>query len=221
MTEPRADEVLYECRCPADLAGRPCVHQALFTAQRRIERARDALRLMLPLAKGYAAAHPWPVNDAIVEEAEAVLAGPRPAQDPREALALSVADVARALGLAALDPFDPVALRIEAGLLTRLSDLAAARLGYVCPAADAPAQRADAIVPIEPVLASPPPAPQAREARVLSFADVENAIVDEIETKARNYQDFEWDPVNAGLARLQELAADRLRSVAPANGGAR
>jgi len=48
-----------------------------------------------------------------------------------------------------------------------------------------------------------------RNARLLSMADVENHIVDAIETLAKDYQMFEWGPVNKGFERLQELARER------------
>jgi DNA-binding XRE family transcriptional regulator len=49
----------------------------------------------------------------------------------------------------------------------------------------------------------------SRFARVLTQADVEDALVDAIETGAKDYQSFEWQPVNQGMARTRELAEQR------------
>ena len=53
---------------------------------------------------------------------------------------------------------------------------------------------------------------KAHRDHTLSMADVENAIVDEIETKAEDYQSFEWAPVHAGLERLKALVKERTGS---------
>lgn len=50
----------------------------------------------------------------------------------------------------------------------------------------------------------------SRERQFLSLADVENAIVDEIELYPEiDYQSFNWEPINRAFERLQRISDER------------
>jgi hypothetical protein len=55
--------------------------------------------------------------------------------------------------------------------------------------------------------------PTSRYRELLSVADVENAIVDEIELYPEiDYQSFDWDPINRAFERLRKIADERAQA---------